>query len=160
MITANHLSTGAASSVVWIKAATNRPSIYTAFPLGVTGANHRSQSQEPITGANPRSQSQEPIPANIVREAGTTWTGCQSIPASTYRDKQSFTLTFTMVNLESPLNPISPCVWTVGGSWSTQRKPIQTQGDRANSKQKDPGIQTQNRLAMRRQSKPLFHPTL
>lgn len=30
------------------------------------------------------------------------------------------------------------CSWTVGGSWSTQRKPTQTQGEYDNPTQKEP----------------------
>lgn len=51
-------------------------------------------------------------------------------------DIQGSTDTLTsMGNIESPVNltPLSACLWTVGGTQSTQREPTQTQEKQANS---------------------------
>lgn len=53
----------------------------------------------------------------------TPWTGRKSVAELTQGDRQPFT-----------------CLWTVRGRPSTQRELTQTQGEHANSTQKDPMV--------------------
>ena len=86
----------------------------------------------------------EPFPAVIGREAGYTWTGRQSITGP-HRDTQPCTLTITA--RDSLDIPVNLTFWTVGGSRSIRREPTHTQGEHADSTQKEPaGTWTWNPL--------------
>ncbi len=84
---------------------------------------------------------------------GSPWTSRQTITGLTYRDKQSFMLTFTPTsNLESPIN-----LNYMSLDCGRKREPTKTPGKHANSQQKGSApeeYQTQDPLDMRRNKMP------
>ena len=58
---------------------------------------------------------------------GGHWSGHQWIAGVTFRDKRPLTLRFTRLdNFPNNSTPLLLLFWTLGGEWSTKRKPAQT----------------------------------
>ncbi len=92
------------------------------------------------------------MPSNIGQGRGSPWTSWQFITGLTYRHSSIHTHIHTYRQFRVTCQPA--CLWTVGGSCSTWREPMQTRGEHENSTQRGPtpaGYQTQDLLALRQQ---------
>ncbi len=100
---------------------------------GLPGFIHSlSVTAYPLQGCHGRLES---IPADIEQGWGSPWTSRQFVTGLKCRDKQPFTLTWT---IQSHQLTSAACLWIVGRTRSIWREPMQTWGEHANCSQKGP----------------------